>query len=321
MTPPTRETLESLATSSGVPHISIYLPTERAGDRTQQNPIRFKNQLDKARKDLEALGFSGRDIDELLSPAKALVENYEFWQNQQAGLAVLLSQDRFETYRLYDDVPTLTLVSDRFHLKPLIPSTTGQHRYYVLALDEGGVALYRGDRRGVEPITLEGSPDSLSEFLQWDDPETELQWHTETSRLDLMRIDQGTQKRSSMFHGHGAGGVQETKTENLIRFLKALDNAIRAMLSGDSDPPLVLMGGDELIGHYRKVNGYENLMEEAVQQVPNVLKPVEIHELAYPKVAEYFDSDRQQAYQRFHEIEEGMSTVDLETTINAAIEG
>ena len=317
----TREEVESLASSSGVPHISIFLPTEQAGDQIQQNPIRFKNRLKKAEEDLDKLGFSDSEVNDLLAPARDLAEDYEFWQHQLAGLALLISEDQFETFRLADETPALTVVSDRYHIKPLMPATTGQDQYYVLSLAEEGVELYRGGRRGLENVTLEDGPDSLSEFLQWDDPETELQWHTETSRLDLMRLDQPAQQRSSMFHGHGAGSLEERETENLLRFLRALDGALVDMLQGDEHPPLVLLGGDELIGHFRKVNEYPNLMEQAVHKVPNELSQPEIHDLTYPKVAERFEADRQQAYQRFHEVEEGMSTVDLEATINSAMDG
>ena len=321
MPPLTRDTVESLASSSGVPHISIYMPTEQAGDQIQQNPIRYKNRLKQAEEDLETLGFSDSEINDLLAPARDLAENYDFWQNQQTGLAVLFNEGQFETYRFSEDTPTLTIVSDRYHLKPLIPIASGQNQYYVLSLAEEGVELYRGGRSGVENVTLEDGPQSLSEFLQWDDPESELQWHTETSRLDLMRLDRATHQRSSMFHGHGAGAMEEKETEDLLRFLRALDQALDDMLAGDEHPPLVLMGSDELIGHYRKVNKYPNLMDQAVHQVPNELSPPEIHELTYPKVEDYFQADRRQAYQRFHEIDEGMSTVDLETTVNSAVDG
>ena len=317
----TKEIFGSLAEDTGDLRISIYIPTERAGDQTQQNSIRFKNQLKQARQYLAALGHSNDQIDNLLEPATQLQTNNNFWQNQRSSLALFLSEDRFETFLLADKVPAETVVSNRFHLKPLIPSASLQHLFYVLSLAEGGVNLFRGGRHGVEAINMAEGPQSLSEFLQWDDPETELQWHTQTGRLDVQRKDGGSALRGSIFHGHGAGAETEVETKNLLRFLKALDQAVYDMLAGDEQPPLVLLGSEELIGHYRKVNSYPNLIDEAVFHVPKGLDSDEIHQLAYQKVSSYFEAERQQAYQRFHEIAEDKSIVDLKDTVNAAKEG
>lgn len=317
----TKETVETLANDSDQVKVSIYLPTEKAGDETQQNSIRFKNRLKQASEDLSELGHKQNEITELLAQARELESDHEFWQNQQNGLAVLISPDRFDVFKLSESVPSLTVVSSQFHLKPLIPYSDGQRHYFVLALAEGGVALFRAGHFGAEPITLQEGPESLSEFLQWDDPETELQWHTQTGRLDVRRTGTGAGMRGSIFHGHGAGAETEVETENLLRFLKALDSAVYDLLAGDRNPPLVLLGSEELIGHYRKVNNYSSLMDEAVFQVPNDLDPQTVHDLTFDKVKDYFDEERQLAYQRFHEVEAGRSTVDLKSTITAAKEG
>lgn len=292
MTPLSRTTVERLARSEGSPHVSIYMPTVKAGDQIEQNKIRFKNRLRAAREELEALAPANASVKELLKPASELIEDHDFWQHQGLGLALFIHSNLFETERLPEAVPERTVVAERFHLKPLLRYATGQVRYYILALEREGVRLFRGGRHGVEQIPLTGTPNSLSEFLQWDDPEAQLQWHTETGRLTVGG-------RESMFHGHGAGAEGEFGTEQLTRFLTALDDAVYKVLAKDEEPLLTVVGGEELIGHYRKVNQYPRLVEGELEHVPSNLDAEEVHQLTWPLVEPHFREREQEARQRY----------------------
>lgn len=58
---------------------------------------------------------------------------------------------------------------------------------------------------------MKGIPKNLAEALEYDDPEKQLQFHTRTPA--------GAQKRSAVFHGHGAGTEKspERVTENSLK--------------------------------------------------------------------------------------------------------
>ena len=315
MTPLTRGKLDRLASSEGQTHISIYLPTVQAGDQTDQNKIRFKNALQDVEAELQQLEHKTPDIEELLRPARDLNENHEFWQNQSAGLAVFITDGTMDSIQLPEEVPEVAVVSDRFHLKPLLPFATGQVRYYILALEREGVRMFRGGRHAVEQLPLTGAPNSLAEFLQWDDPEAQLQWHTETGRLTV-------QGRESMFHGHGAGAEGEIETEQLLRFLNALDDAVYQILVDDEKPPLTIVGGEELIGHYRKVNNYPNLVAGELDHVPSQLDPDELHAMTWPLVEPQFQEQFEQARQRYLGIQdETRAAHEIEQVLTAAQAG
>ncbi len=297
MNAPSRATVERLATSQGGPHISIYMPTVKAGDQIEQNKIRFKNNLRAARAELDALGHRARFIDDVLQPASALIGNHDFWQHQSEGLALFLNSEGAQTEQLPEAVPERTVVAERFHLKPLLPFATGQVRYYVLALEREGIRMFRAGRHGVQQVALTGSPNSLSEYLQWDDPEAQLQWHTQTGRLTVAG-------RESMFHGHGAGAEGEIETEQLLRFLTALDDAVYKVLATDEEPLLTVVGGEELIGHYRKVNQYPRLVEGELEYVPSDLDAEDLHRLTWPLVEPHFREREQQARQRYLNVQD-----------------
>lgn len=66
--------LAELAHARGPGLVSLAMPTHRAGPDTRQDPIRFRNLLGRAAELLgEHSGITGREADELLAPARALL--------------------------------------------------------------------------------------------------------------------------------------------------------------------------------------------------------------------------------------------------------
>ena len=75
----TREDIKALVERRHGPCVSIYQPTHRAGPDTRtyalQDPIRFRNLLREAEQRLAAGAVSARAVDELLQPARRLVDD------------------------------------------------------------------------------------------------------------------------------------------------------------------------------------------------------------------------------------------------------
>lgn len=95
-----REQLNALIDEAAGPCISLYLPTARGGEETRQGPIRLKNLLKKAEKQLSASGLKAAQAKQLLEPAQRLCENSGFWLHQGDGLAILRSPKSFLYFRL-----------------------------------------------------------------------------------------------------------------------------------------------------------------------------------------------------------------------------
>jgi hypothetical protein len=161
--------------------VSIFLHTHRAGAQTQQDPIRLKNLLREAEGRLLAKGLRASEADELLTPARELLDDSVFWQHQSDGLAIFLSPGVFRYYRLPLNFEDLVVVADLYHLKPLLPLLTGDGQFYVLALSQNEVKLLQGTRHSVSEVELEDAPESLADTLRYDDQEKQLQSHTGTA--------------------------------------------------------------------------------------------------------------------------------------------
>lgn len=292
------------------PCVSIFLPTVRAGSETQQNPVRFKNLLRETAGRLEARGLDKKAIDELLAPARKLVDDFDFWQHQEDGLAVFLAPGFLRTYRLPLAFKELAAAEDRFHLKSLLPLFNVEGRFFILALSQKRVRLLTGDRRRVREVDLDDVPTSLAEALGSDLTRPSLQHHTGGG-------NGGGQ--SAIFHGQGAG--EDDHKADVRRFFEILDNEIAGYL-GDRREPLVLAGVDYLRAIYREVSDYPQTLDEGVAGNPDDLGAEELHAAAWKVVEPHFSARRRSAAERFHDLlGSGRSSQRLGEVVPAAVDG
>lgn len=171
---PTKEELRTLSEPELGVAVSIYMPTHEAGPETRENHIRFKNRLQEAGAFLKELGYEGGNLDSLLGSAQALVDD-DFWQHQRKVLAMFISIEETFQYRLPFALEELTVVSDRFHLKPLMPLLIDDERFFILAVNQNNVRLLEATQHSVSEVSLQGVPTSMAEALsQDDDPEPTL---------------------------------------------------------------------------------------------------------------------------------------------------
>ena len=298
----TLDQLKALAQQTSSPSISIFLPTHRAGQDAQQDPIRFKNLLRDAEKQL--LGSNGmgpREVSALLQPAQALLDDPGFWNHQQDGLAVFMAVDDFHYHQLPFSVEELLIISQAYYVKPVLPLFTNNGHYYILALSQDEVRLFEGTRYAVGQIDLpEKTPVSMEAALRLDDKQKQLQVHTGTSQSGAGH---------GMFHGQGPG--EEENKVLIEQYLNLVDTGLKEIFR-EQQAPLVLAGVDYLLPIYHKVSEYANIMKEGITGSPEHLRPEELQEQAWPIVESYFQQETKNAveqYQQFVSTEQATDKV------------
>lgn len=300
-----------LSAHRGGPHVSMFLPTVRAGQETQQNPIRFKNLLRDAEGRLRARGVDEDAARELLAPARELVDDYGFWQHQEDGLAVFLAEGFVRLYRLPLSFGELVVVEDRFHTKSLFPLFADDGRFYVLALSQNDVRLLEGSRHEVREVPLQDVPKSLADALGHDLTEVHLQLHTGG------RAQPGG---GPIYHGQGAG--EEDGKEEIRKFFSLLDRGLSDFLDGDGGAPLVLAGVEYLLPIYRQRSSYPDILPEGVHGNPDGLSAAELHARAWGIVEERFRAVRRETAERYGDLTgTGRATPRLEEIVPAAVDG
>ncbi len=302
--------IESLLQHEGWPAISIYMPVSRIGD--QQDPLRYKKIITEVTNRLINEGMRAPEARSLLEPEFALMSDADYWKHLGAdGLAVFLAGQAVWRYPLPHSFAELVMVGRRLHIRPLLPLLTGGP-YLVLALSRKKMQLFRGDRYQLEEIALpEGTPKSMDDALQYDDPQRHLQFHTKT----------GTSRgqRDAMFHGHGMGF--DDQNEDLVRYLQAIDRVLFPRLE-EEKMPIILAGTEELHAGYRNITKSRTVLSRGIAGNVGELSPETLHRKAWAIALDYFTEEERQAVGTYQDNLGGDRVVDeLQSVMTAAFDG
>jgi hypothetical protein len=308
----TTSDLRTLIEERGDPAVTIAMPTHRASDRIQQDPTRLKNLLDEAEARVEAWGLRAAEARSLLEPIRDLTAMETFWEHSSDGLALFRTADAFHLYRLPLTMDAEVRVSDRYHLKHLMPLLSGDGRFYILALSQNEVRLLHGSRDRVDPVELADVPPSLAEALKYDDPERQLQWHTGTATP-------AGGPRAAVFHGHGVATADDPK-HNILRYFRKVSAGLGEILAGE-EVPVVLAAVEYLIPIYLEASDYPHVLEEGVTGNPEELSAEELHDRAWAIVAPRFQRERREAERRFQQLHgagSALASADVAEVVRAA---
>ncbi|MEB3339080.1 MAG: hypothetical protein VKJ46_16530 [Leptolyngbyaceae bacterium] len=307
--------LTALVEQSQAVSVSIYMPTYRLGPEIQQHPIRFKNLIKEAEAQLQAYGLRSTEARSLLEPALALDDD-EFWQHQEEGLAVFIAKGFLRVYRLPTRFEALVVVGDRFHLKPLLPFLTGDGTFYVLTLNQEHARLLKGSRYRVQEIEVEGMPANLESALLNEETSKTGQFRVSTSRG-------GTRNpfpQPGSFHGEGSPDRDNPKTD-ILQYFYQVDQAVEQYLH-DRHEPLVLAGVEYLLPIYQEANTYPYLIDAGITGNPQLLKPEELHDQAWAIVEPYFLQSQQNAVDYYRTLAgTGQTSTDIREVVPAATYG
>jgi hypothetical protein len=72
--------------------------------------------------------------EQSLPSSSSLIDDNEFWRFQAHSLAIFATPENMRTFRVPNALEPLVIVSDRFHMKPLLRSVSFPRSCYVLAL-------------------------------------------------------------------------------------------------------------------------------------------------------------------------------------------
>ena len=309
-----RSDLNTLMTPSEGAHISIFMPTYRVRRETRQNRIRLKNIIKDTEKQLIESGYRTPDAQALLQPAEDLLGPTGFWRYAGHGLAIFLSKDTARQYSLPLRLRKKLVVSDRFHVKPLLPLFSGDGVFFVLALSQNEIRLLQGTRYSVSQIELGTLPDSVSRILKPEDRETHLDRYVPSGADSPGR-------NAAIFYGTGADrGDDRTK---LLDYLREVDNGLRVFLQPEQ-APLVLAGVSYLQSLYREVSSYPHIAEIGIPGNPERMSLDELHIEACPIVGPYFQRIRQEAKKRYRQLSgqhSHLASDDLDRILPAALHG
>lgn len=273
---------------------SLFMPASRVTQDTQADRITLKNLSKAALEQAQAIA-DKRQVQAMEEHLETLLEDDEFWRYQANGLGVFVTPDSIATYRLTYAVKEAAEVSDRFYLKPLIP-TLHPSTAYVLAISQKSVMLYEfTSTQQLEALETPGLPSDFSEAakrtLQWD-----------RAPIRKLQGDEGTK-------------ILQTQ------FLRTVEKAVRPLVSG-SGMPLILAATGNLQVIYRSLNRYELLADQGVGGSVENLPEEDLRQAVIPLVRELRQARIQEWVTRYQQrLGEVRATTDLTAIAKAATQG
>lgn len=308
-----RTELQRLRSVRGRLCLSLFMPTHRTGPESErEDSIRFRNALRRAQEDVEALPASTREWQALEQRCREATADPDFWSRSSDGLVLYATRDDVTVRRLPYPLPEVAIVGGRFAIKPVLPYTSRNAGFLLLALSQRRFRLWRGTAEGLTEIEVPGMPADRDQALWAEDPENTLQSHAGGPAA--------AGRPQAVFHGQG--GAPEHHDDLVLRSFQAVDRAVCRAVNGGTEP-LVLAGIRDHLPLYRRANHYPGLFtEDLVAGNPDHTSPEELHAAALRLLDGRLDGPRQRDLGRYRSLAgTGRTSQRLEELLPAATAG
>lgn len=262
---------ELLQFDSDGPYVSIYQPTHRQHPDNKQDPILFRNLLKQVE---TALAANAPDdvVQSRMAPLQELASDTDFWNHTPDGIAVFSAAGFFRVMRLHRPTPSIAIVADSFHVKPLLRVVQSADRFHVLGISRQSVRLFEGNRDQLEETDLHPEVPRSAEDVTGDDlPEP-------VNRVRSVP-GMGAGVATELRHGHGA--KEEVVDQQTERFFRLLDAEIARYHTGPTNQPLILAGLPENQALFRSVSQNGRLVEAGIDANPDGLSVEELRVQAW----------------------------------------
>ncbi len=271
------------------PCVSIFLPTSRGGLESPQDKLRLRHQIRDTENRLLLDNLRSTEVEKLLAPLNALLEDGIFWLHTSDGLAIFRTLDMLEYYRLPFDFKEQVVVSDHFYLKPLLPLLASGGRFYLLTLSQNAIRLLEGTHFTIQELEIPATvPINLADALKYEEAENEVSLYSSSSGAT---VGKGGRK-AVIFYGQGVG--HDDSKDHLLRYFQQIDRGLHELLK-DERIPLVLAGVEYLFPIYEQANTYPYLLHQGIAGNPDKLSSRALHESAWEVVKPYFDRLQERA--------------------------
>ena len=248
--------------------ISIFMPTHRTSFNNKQDSLVFKNLVKQTILSLEQM-HSKEDILSLTTLLKQIETEKDFWDNSLDSLVLFATLEKMIIYRVEKILQPIAIVSNGFHIKPLMEYFQVLETFSILALEADSFALYQGNHIGINTVEL------------LDDVVLTLSGILGSQRTDSFLTHGsygGIGNQQSTFHGHG--GKSDDMEIDKEKFFRYIDRFVLENISKKTKYPLLLVTHKEHDFDFRNVSVNPYLLDERVEGSYNNFEENDIkHEL------------------------------------------
>lgn len=189
------------------PLISLYQETSRSLTENKKDALVFRNSIREVEASLKE-NYSSAKISPLIKMLRTIENDTMFWNNRLNGIALFATLDECIIYDLKKSPKTHAVVSDSFHIKPLLKYFQLSKNYQILDLSKDYFQILEGNIYDMSVKELDEEILTTESEILGDDI------------LDPF-FTAGTYGGSSgkaIFHGHG--GKKEHQMKNTKRLFR-----------------------------------------------------------------------------------------------------
>ncbi|NLY21207.1 MAG: hypothetical protein GXZ08_08000 [Tissierellia bacterium] len=287
--------------------ISLYQPLMKENVTVKQNVTRFKNLVGEIYDSL-SIEFSKGEVEKILKPLYEIGDDLTFWHTSAKGLAILLNENEGVVYELGRDVPEVGIVSDSFHIKPLLRNYQSVDHYYVLGLGKKNYKLFEGNRYSISEINL--GEDAY------------------TNMEDLLGTDVGGRVlnaggyggKGPSFHGHNSKSEEEKK--DIEKFYRHIDKYIIDNFSKEDQAPVFIVGLPENQGEFRRISKNPLLVKNGINKSYEAMDDKDILEEIWTVLEPSFLEKTRVVVEKFNTAQANFNaSSDIAQVAKAAVEG
>ena len=299
------KTISELINQDGELFVTIALPTHKKGEESKQDPIRFKNLLTRASEKITALNSKKNSSEKILKSAKELLDKPIFWSHLDRGLVVYISDNFFKVFKLPYEIEEHAYVNDHFLITPLLPMTSLDGTFNILAVSRQKLRLLQCTRNEVSDITPDNISTSIDDYLEVD-PEKQLQFHS------------GSRGQKAMYFGHNAN--EEDKMVVVESFYREVEKEITALLKKSMNP-LILIGLSENLNLYKKINSYKRVVDNSITFNPDEQTDKQLLDKGWEIIKAHFLGDMYSSLENYSEPSNDKYSNNLAKIVEATVMG
>lgn len=293
------------------PHcVSMYVPAHQTR-RGMESKSFFKRILTDVTEELTGQGMSGKEAHRFLFNAYELLNEQLYWNNLNHGFGIFVSDGFFEMVKIPNSVDPYYMVAERFYLSPLIPALSGQGSFYVLALNEEGANLYKGDRFSLQPVGAgEILPEDMEEAM------------AEAGEGDNLQMRSGQPAfETPVFKGQEGELGSQHKLKQLKRYFYQIDERVN-MIIKEERAPLVIAAPGQMVPVYKETSKYLDITPVHISGKPDADKLDSLHEKAVEIIDNYFTGLRKAQLKNFNDYQkDGRTSSDIQDILPRAVDG
>lgn len=303
--------LRQLATVQDQPCISIFMPIDASGVERLRDRGVLKSLIEQAADKLQEAGYGPELSDACLRPARALLDKEGLRPFRAPGLALFLSPKEARIYATPSEVPEVAMVCRRFYIRPLLSLLEQVGQFWLLALSQQRVRLFEVTHQDLREIPVPGMPQTMEQGLNEQGVDRGEQVHAGSKF--------GTGKEAAVFHGQG--GIPDAHKDQLLRYFRQVDAALKPVLAGQSIP-LLLAAIDAHVPLYRLVNSYEGLLADALAGNMDYETTTQLLKRAWAVAKPQLDALLKQRLAKYADLQShGRASADLHKVLGAAFAG